>query len=314
MTVFLNQTQLDILAQPSYRRLLRGEMILRTFPGQSQYGLPAFASRIVAIIDPARQWRLDPMSVDAYRRYVPNPRTYTGNPERYAFDGWSSTMRQPLSGGLLYVFSRVATAPTTMLITGTSIADAFAPGIPLGSYTQNTVSAVLDNTAPFPGVVISGTNELTSVFDVKLTDPVPPDGLVSLVEADPAKTPIAQIIPGQRRSRSPQIYLAPTPSGVFDFVAYYEREPPAVTVSTDEPILPTRFHHLLSTGARMKEYELRGDTTRYAIAKREYDTGLLFLNTWIADQPDAGDQMHPDDRHGPRSSVLGPWFPASGYR
>jgi bifunctional non-homologous end joining protein LigD len=151
-------------------------------------------------------------------------------------------MRQPLNAGILYVFSRILTAPTIMYITGTAIAPTGAPGVPIGSYTQNTVSAVLDNTAPFPGVVISGTSELSSIYDVKLTDPVPPNGLVSLVEADPALTPIAQIIPGQRRSRSPQIYLAPTPSGVFDLIAYYDAVAPwLLPYLKDRPVVLTRY-------------------------------------------------------------------------
>jgi hypothetical protein len=125
---------------------------------------------------------------------------------------------------------------------------------------------------------------------------------------------VARIPKTRVRSRYAQIYLAPTPSGIMEFDVFAERHVLPLTDLFDESVLPLRFHFLLPAGARMKEYELRGDTSRYSVAKREFDTGLAFLNSWVSDQPDAGDQMTPDDGRFGGTSVLGAWFPRSGYR
>ena len=308
LTAFLNQTQLEILGQPSYKTLLRIETLLTTQPGVSAYGLPTHIERIIAIPDPTRQRRLDVISTDAYRRTLPDPTRSQGTPTAYAFDGWASVQRQP-EGRAVFVYS------ANVADDGTKIScKAVAPGV--AGANSGDVWLPYEATLSLTGAgveLIPASAAAAYVTDVALSKPVS-GAAVDLYADKPPTIFLGRIAQGQTRGRFAQVYLAPTPSGVYTYTVYGERPAAALVAPTSESVLPPRFHYILAAGARMKEYELRGDAARLAVATREYQVALGYLNAWVADQVDAGAVMTPGG-HAPRHSTLGPWFPAeAGYR
>jgi hypothetical protein len=306
LTAFLNQTQTEILGQPSYKRLQRIATPLRTIGGVHEYGLPGYVERIVAIVDRVHQWRLNVMTTDAYRRYVPDPDATTGTPTAYAFDGWGALQFQPDPTEDLYVYSGNVLDDGAIL-SGRAVFPSPTVGAP-NSEVLLPISATLANGAT--GVALAPAPVLY-VYDLALDRPS--QGAVDLLANQPPTRLLARLQLGHRRFRFPTVYLVPTPSGEMDFDVFGERTITPLVESSDEPSLPPRFHFVLAAGARMKEYELRGDSPRLAVASREYATGLSYLNAWVSDQPDAGDYTVPDDGR-VTHSVLGPWFPPSGYR
>lgn len=306
LTAFLNQTQLEILGQPSYRRLLTVKTPLVTLAGEHRYGLPPFVERIVSVVDPRNQRRLGVMSTDMYRRYQPNPAVSTGTPDAYAFDGWGAMQflpKAPTEG--VYVFS---SAPDDgKKITARIVQSNAIPAQELWRSITVTLNAAASGVELVPPASVP-----YDVTDITLDAPAL--GAVALYDAKPPTRFLSQIPPGSARPRYPVIYLMPTPSGAQTFEVAGERPVLPLVLPADESVIPPRFHYILAAGARMKEYELRGDTSRYAVAKREYDLALGFLNAWVSDQPDAGDITVPDDRRSGGPSVLGPWFPVSRYR
>ena len=308
LTAFLNQTQQEILGQPSFKRLLRMGHTLHTEAGQHAYGLPQQIERIVSIVDRRNQRRLRVMSSDAYRRYLPNPAVQQGTPEAYAFDGWGSLQYQPTAAETVYAYSSVQDDGTIISCR------AVIPNLTPAADNWIRHSVVLNAAAGGVLFVAPGGTAPAFISDVTTSEPVKA-GSVDVMVGQPPVRFLARISQGQNRGRFAQIYLIPTPSGALELDIIGVRPvTPLSTPGEESSTIPPTFHYLLAAGARMKEYELRGDTSRYAIAKREYDTGLAFLNSWVSDQPDAGDQMHPDDGRQIGSSVLGPWFPISGYR
>jgi hypothetical protein len=307
LTAFLNQTQFEIFGQPSYKGLLKIETPLQTVPGKAAYGLPIHIDRITAITDPTREVRLGMISTDAYRRYLPDPTRQTGNPLQYAFDGWSSVQFQPDAGSDVFVFSTPADNGTTISCMAVTKGGIGSPNSDI--WLRHT--AVLDSTAPAGVLLVPAVGGYIS--DLEVEKPVVA-GTVDVIQGNPAQFFIARIPHGQSRGRYAQLYLAPTPSGAFTLTVFGERHVIPLVDLGDSSAIPLRFHYLLAAGARMKEYELRGDTTRYGIARREYDGALAFLNSWVSTQPDGADVMVPDDHRSGGTSVLGPWFPASSYR
>jgi len=308
LTAFLNQTQQEILGQPSFKRLLRMGYTLHTEAGQHAYGLPQQIEKIVSIVDRRNQRRLSVMSSDAYRRYLPNPAVQRGTPEAYAFDGWGSLQYQPTASETVYAYSSLQDDGTIISCM------AVIPNLSPAADTWIRHAVVLNAAASGVLFVAPGGTAPAFISDVSTNKRVQAAAVDIMVGKPPVRF-LARIVQGQNRGRYAQIYLIPTPSAAIELDIIGQR--PVLNLSEpgeESSTIPPTFHYLLAAGARMKEYELRGDTSRYAIAKREYDVGLSFLNSWVSDQPDAGDQMHPDDGRHIGSSVLGPWFPSSGYR
>jgi hypothetical protein len=304
LTAFLNQTQLEILGQPSYLNLLRVNHTLTTVAGVSEYGLPGDVDRIAAIVDRRNQRQLGMMSVDAYRRYLPDPSRQQGMPISYAFDGWASLQFQPTLAEATYVYSSAVDDGTVLFAQGV-----FATPGGTGEFLSR-LQVVLNGAANGVQLAPAGVPFITEIQFSK-----PLVSSQTLIQANKPPTRLLSVVTGgTTRPRYAQVYLAPTPSGAQALDVFAERRVDALKNPADESVIPPRFHYILGAGARMKEYELRGDTTRYGVAKREFDIALNFLNSWMSTQPDANDQMVPDDGRRLGSSVLGPWFPSTPYR
>jgi hypothetical protein len=307
LTAFLNQTQYEILGQPSFVRLLYIESVLQAEAGVSVYGLPDYYERILSVVDPINQRRLSVMSMDAYRRYLPNPLTQQGTPVSYAFNGWGAMELQPTSLEDVYVYSEAADDGTTVSCW------AIVPDPPAFDGWMK-FTAVLNAAAGGVLFVPAGGNARPAYMtDVQVSKPVVARSVELLANKPPTRF-LSRIMQGAARARHCQIVLAPTPSGRPPFLVTGQRPVIPMEGSGDTSVIPPSFHYVLSAGARMKEYELRGDTARYAVAKREHDTGMSFLNAFVSSMPDGGDVMVPDDGRFGGTSVLGPWFPVSRYR
>lgn len=308
LTAFLNQTQDEILGQPTYRRLLNLHYPLTTTANQYAYGLPHFVKRVRGVIDNNNQHRFNPMSADAFFSYVPNPFATLGTPMAYAFDGWGPVQNQPNEPSQAFAF-----APNDGLNVKSLTMQA-VQSIPLPeSMLAAPVTITLDNTVLIPGKLVM--TNVQAITSVKMSAPATgPVDLYAVGITTATQQFLGRIMPQQTMMRSPIIYLTPTPTAAQLLTVLYERDNEPLVASLDEPLLPRRFHYILAAGARMKEYELRGDGARHQVAQREYTTALGFLNAWISDQPDAGDYTVPDEHRRDGPSVLGPWFPYSSYR
>ena len=130
-------------------------------------------------------------------------------------------------------------------------------------------------------------------------------GTVTLLEDSGAGTELSRIPLGRQSARYTLLHLWGTPTSALTFYCDVERHIENFVNPGDESYLPEDYHWLLTTGARMLEYEKRKDWPAYGVAKSEFKGGVDELKSWIRTKTDGGKGAYPQ-----AYSQLGPYFPA----
>lgn len=132
---------------------------------------------------------------------------------------------------------------------------------------------------------------------------------IFILSSGSSSTPVgtlATIPKGATGSHYRRIALWITPAAIVTYKVDYESEVTDLVNAKDEPMMPLRFHHLVATGARAKEYEKKDDTTRWKLAMTEFQRGMNDLRYFVASGADVRPVM--GRRTLQRPSVLGGWY------
>jgi hypothetical protein len=295
LTAFVNETHEDLLAMPGLSPLLYGTMTVASVANQARYGLASVA-QVRAVTettnDSALQWR----SLAWYRSTNPDPASNTGTPLYVVPLGIVAVAQVPASTGTgLWVASSSAsdTVPTATI-----------DAIRVGGYPHSPSAATLNGTTR---VAVGGGSALTDYIDVtQFALSAACVGDVTLYDAASAGNVLAVIPRGQTTSRYWGFILSPTPTTAITYTADIEHEVQPLSASTDEPLLPPRFHRLLAIGARMKEYEYQEDE-RFQSAVALYVEGRKALLYAVTCPPEY--VAVPGSRLESTGSNLGPMYP-----
>jgi hypothetical protein len=296
LTAFLNETQREILSKPGRERLIEARVTLASVAAQPEYGLPASLARIFTVRDIANEITLQPMSPARYRAVTPDPSSFTGTPDYYVPLGLGAWARRPSDASELFAKSSDATDTTQTLHFEVALANG---NVRTSSVALNGITAVSLSAA---------LTTIVQINDLYLTAVTA--GNVTIHEDSGSGAELARINLGQLRSWVQRIALVPTPADVRTYTIDGEREVTDLVQANDEPALPPRFHRMLGMGARMKEYEVKGDLERRAVAESEFDAAERDLNLELSPFPDA--VIVPGGRTMGRSR-LGPHFPADRW-
>lgn len=291
-TAALNEAQADILSRPGLESLLTGQITLASVASTPTYGLPQAVARLKTLRETTNDRPIWPRSLDWYRTHYPDPTAITGTPEVYVDLGFIGIAVQPSDASSIFVDSTSASDTNTAYLEG------YRTG---GYFVQKSVSMTGTTAVNISAAITDW------VFLTKFYLSAAAVGDVTLHEDASGGTELAKIPIGQTQARYRRIALAPTPSSAITYTCDFEWDAQNLTNANDEPLLPPRFHRLVGLGARVKEYEKKDDS-RYTNAVREYERGIdhliYFLGKDAVGQPVMGRPT------GPRSSQLGPWFPA----
>jgi hypothetical protein len=267
ITAFVNETQQEILREGGMQFLLNDVISFTSVADTQTYGLSSGLDKIKTIRDATNTIFLEPMSLEEYRIRYPDPSANTGLPTRWVDMGFDAVHTEPSDASTIYVDS------TSALDTGT----AYIEGI-LSDGNYFTASVTMT------GTTAVAFNPTTVIDITKFFLSANASGNVTLHEDAEGGTTLATIRAGTSHSRYRNIALVPTPSSAVTYRVDYERIVPDMSIGTDQPVLPEKFHYLLSVGGRMKEYEKTNDLARWTLAKQEYDSGLKKLKFWIYQQ------------------------------
>jgi len=272
ITAYLNEAQQDIISDSGMAYLLNDLLPVTTVANQQQYGLWIGGAKVKRIAESTRNYGLVEMSYDVYRNIWANAGTGSGTPAYWVNMGIhggipgskTGTADGPADASRLFVDS------TSAGDTGTAYLEGFrANGYP---FTETLVMT---------GATAVGTT-LTDIKTVtKFWLSTAAVGTVTLVEDAEGGTVLATIPIGQANCKVVVIAFAPTPSAALDYYVEFQRDVSDMAIATDEPCISKRFHRILAIGARMKEYEYRGDMDRYTIAKGEWNEVMRDLRNFV---------------------------------
>lgn len=292
LRALINETQNEILSEPGMGSLLNGSLTFASVADTPQYSLPQAAARVKTIYEITNDRKLDRRSLEWYRTIYPDTAAVTGVPDTFVDLGLTSIAVQPASATELFADSTAAGDTGTAYIEGWRTS---------GYFNSNTV-------------VMTGTTGVT--FDAAITDWVflskfyisaAAVGAVTLQTTAAGGTILATIPIGQTYARYRRIALVPTPSSAITYTLDFEWDAQNMANANDEPLLPLRFHRLLTLGARMKEYEKKDDA-RYIKTAATYARGLDELKFYLFTQAAAGANLRGHTRRG--LSTLGAQYPA----
>lgn len=259
----VNQGLRVILSEPGLTRLNDSDTpySFSTTASTARYVIPEAVARLNHVTERTNDRALSVMSLAEYRRREPDPSTTSGMPTHVVPIGRTAVAVQPTDASSLFVDS------TSASDTGT----AYLEGLITGGY-RRTASVTMTGTTAVD--IASAISTWIEVEDFYLSANAV--GTVTLHEDAEGGTELARITIGQKRPRYYAFYLWPTPASAITYYVDYRRELVELANDTDEPPLPTDFHYLLATYARMREYE-KTDDTRRLVAQEEWTQGLSRL-------------------------------------
>lgn len=261
LTAFVNEAQQEVMSEPGMEWLLTDQTTLASVAAQAEYSLPNTIEGIKSIRDTSNRRRLTPMSLGTYRWKFPNPVTDPGVPEYYVSMGQTYMLAQPSAAGQLNVISSAAGD------TGTAYIEGFlSTGVPFASSVAMT------------GVTLASIGGATSLTITKFYISA---AAVGLVQLRASTTVLSQIPIGYTTPRYRAIALVPTPVSILTYTIDYERTVTDMSIATDEPVIPAKFHRLLADGARAREYEKQNQLDRMQVARAEFVMGLKRLKYWV---------------------------------
>ncbi len=296
---FINEAHEAVLSEPALQSLLYGTSTFASVASQARYGLSNVA-QIRTMTDAANNQPLWPIDLPTYRARNPDPASNEGTPQWYVPLGTVAVAQVPATTGTgLWVVSSSAsdTVPTVTI-----------DAIRVGGYPHSPAAATING---LTRVAIGGGTALTDYIDVtQFQLSAACVGDISLYDAAAAGNLLAVIPRGLTTSRYWGFLLCLTPSSALTYTLDVEHELTPLVNNTDEPLLPPRFHRLLSMGARAKEYEKTSDS-RYGVAQSEYERALAQLKYAVSCPP--GLIVIPGALKVDTGSNLGSFFPAGRW-
>lgn len=297
LKALLNETQEQMLSDPSLSTLLYGSMAIDSLASRTRYGLSNIA-QIRAMTETTNDTRLMPRDLSWYRAMDADPTANTGTPAVYVPLGIVAVQQVPVRTGTgLWAVSSSAsdTVPTVSV-----------DAVRVSGYPHTPTATALTGTSR---VAIGTLIDYIDVTQFQLSAACVGD--ISLYDAATAGNLLAVIPRGQTASRYYGFLLWPTPKSAVTYTVDVQKEVVAMVLDNDEPLLPARFHWVLEAGARMKEYEQANDS-RYQTAQTEFLRGSQDLRYAVTCPP--GYVCIPGSARGAGGgSNLGPWYPSGRW-
>lgn len=293
---FADEAQKEILREPGMEPLIRTTLTFTSTANQPEYGLPMGLSTIDSVRDVDGEIALLPMSEDEYRRKYVDPSRTTGRAYRYVPLSFGIAAQAPSTPSDIFAVSSSALDVQTCFWTVLLSTGEIRPG-----------SVQLTGTT---GLSISGSTltNVSLIQDVYLSQAA--NGTVTLRQTSFFGTELARVSQGQTKPWRRQIALVPTPSDARVYTVIGTRAVTELLQATDEPVVPPRFHPMIGVGVRKREFELRGNMDRWAMADKEWREWIGDLRRYV--DPTKGILIPGGQRTG--WSSLGPNFPAEFYR
>jgi hypothetical protein len=300
VTRFLNEGIRVVMGEPGLSRLADSDdpLTFASVANQVRYTLPESMARIVSMRETTNDRTLDAMGLQDYRRIAPDPATSTGTPVKYVPIGKVSVATQPSNASELFVKSTAA---------GDTTQTAFLEGLITGGYRRTASVTLTGTTAVSLNTLIT---TFIEVEDFYLSATAV--GTVTLLEDSGAGTELARITIGAKRPRYYGFYLWPTPAAAVTYSVDYRRELVDLVNATDEPPLPTDYHHMIVAYAVAREFEIKNDEERSKQALARFTLALSRLKFSTQSLSDELPVMGRPRRIG--ISRLGAWFPADTWR
>jgi hypothetical protein len=297
---YLNEAQQEILSEPGMESLTNDSITFASVASTPEYSLPPAVARVKTIYDTTNLITLTPAGQPWYRSAYPSPTAVAGIPDRWVDLGTSAVAKQPSNASELFVVSDAAADGATKT--------ARIEGYITGGYFRSAAAVLNGVTAVSFGASITTWIEVTK-FYVILTagGETSAAGNLTLLEDSGIGTELARIHISQDYARYRRIALAICPSSAVTYTVDFERDIPDMSQAGDEPVIPPRFHRLLATGARMKEYEKQDDQARYLGARAEWVYGLKKLKYFVYSQAVGSPNLRGSSQ-ARRPSRLGGWF------
>lgn len=289
---YLNQGLRRVLAMPGMHKLTESDpaSTFTTVADQARYVLPESVALIRGLTERTNDTHLTPMSLGDYRRLAPDPSEVTGTPEAYVLLG--RVALATLLSDASEVFVKSTSSADVSLLTVRGTID--------GGY-QREASVTLTGTTAVS--VSSGITSWVGIDDLFLSAAAV--GTITLHEDSGSGTELARITCGQTRPRYQGLLLYPTPSEAVAYTVDTRRRTIALVSDDDEPPWDEDFHWVLSSYARMRQYEKANDA-RYEVAKTEWEQGTRQLRAQTLFPP--GYHPIPTDVKD-EGSNLGAWYP-----
>lgn len=293
LTAFANEAYRECLSIPGLDHLADDVLPVTAYANVARTGLPYTVERVHAIVDRTNNHKLWPVPIRDLRKDDPSQAFTGGYPLRYAVIGDQAVIRQPATTGLWVASSSVS--DTTQ--------KAFVESVLAGGYPQKELTA---------GTALTGTARVqvgTRTDHIEVTKfyiDVVGTGFISLYDAAAAGNELARLPIGQTYARCLAIEWWPIQTADTPLYADYTRAVFDLANGTDEPLLPVKFHDVISLGMRAKEYEYLDDT-RISVARSDYAKRQGQMKNWILDD---GDKIASLRKTPTRWSQLGPMYPA----
>ena len=268
----LNAWQRRILTRPGFSRLLRdSEFTFHSVVNQRTYGLGLAMGRLLGIqaIDDRRVLALRDTS---FLRRAGTTDTL-GTPTCYIPRGWFPVKQHPVAGSL-WVASLNAADTTQIIDWEVTVSTGGAGGI-----ERRRGFGTLNGTTPVQLFFWGAPMEVT-----RLSMRTPAVGGVFFGDVSGGQT-VLMLPAGEIAARFLHVELFPTPASALGYRIDYTREITDMVQDTDQPLLPTDYHHLLALGAEYDEWRKLSDD-RMIVAKQDLEQELKSLNAWLWDLPD----------------------------
>ena len=296
LTAELNETLQELLSEPglsAWFTRTQPKVSITTVANQPGVAVPAgWCARLTGLTDPDNDRWLAPQSMAWYHAVLPDPAAVTGTPEAWVDAGYMAVAVQPSNASEIFVDSTSASDTNT----------AYIEGIRTGGYPVSLSVTMTGVTAVTLGAAYTDIIEITKFYLSAAAV-----GTVTLHEDASGGTELARIPIGQTFSRYHHVLFVPTPASAITYRVDGEREIPSMSVTNDEPPLPSRFHRVLVDGVLAKEYE-KQDDDRASAAKRRYDQGIRDLRYFVTCPPDFLPVS--GQGRGEAPSRLGAWYPS----
>lgn len=289
---FLNETQNEILCEPGMAALRNGSITFASVASTPQYSLPQAVARVKTVYEITNDQQLTAKSIDWYRAAYPDVAAVTGTPAYFVDLGLTSIDTQPAAATEVFVDSTAAGD------TGT----AYVEGYRTGGYFRSLSVTMTGTTGVSLAAAITDL-----VFLTKFYISAAAVGSVTLQTTAAGGTVLATIPIGQTYARYRRIALVPTPAAAVTYTVDFEYDVQNMSIANDEPILPPRFHRMLATGARQKEYTWRDDVTNAEREARDFQRDMRKLKFFLYSQAAGRPNLRGSEGQG-RMSQLGAYF------
>lgn len=291
---FINETQREILRMKHFQIFRRKIVTISSIANVPFVAIPRGAVRLLSMLDRTNDYYLEEKSMQWLRSIDPSLRATAANPWAYViYDMASPVMRQPASAGIpTFVSSSAGDTTQTVFMEGMR-----TPTTVFGPYSAD--SKTVNGVTP---VSFSFSMESISKFYLSAT-------CTGHITMSDASANVLSVIPaGQTFARYTLMHLYPVPTTAQTYYCDIETHVEDMSNANDEPLIPEDFHHLLSIGARIKEYEKREKwKERSILIATEWDPEIRKMKTWVNRQTGI---VNPYGDARRRYSQLGPWFEA----